>query len=236
MKVGIMQPYFFPYLGYFHLINSVDRFIIGDDVQHISKGWINRNRILKPGADGWGYIIVPLVKHQFQILIKDVHIAQNDDWGVKMLRQIEQYKKRSPYYNEVFKLISESFAYKDKTITQLNARCLKATCDYIGIDFKVEIQSEMDFDYSNVHDREERPIRMCQQLGATEYINPLGGTELYTKERFAENGLKLSFIKPALREYNQFRNSFEPGLSVIDVMMFNSPEEISAMLNEYELV
>jgi hypothetical protein len=235
MKVAIMQPYFFPYIGYFQLINSVDRFILGDEVQYIYQGWINRNRILKPVNEGSCYIMIPVVKHSSKAVIKDIHAVENNEWKEKVIRQFDHYKKKAPFYSSVRTLLTNCFAIEETNITRLNAICLKAVCDYIGIKYKVEIQSEMDFDYSMVHDTCERPIRMCEQMGATEYINPIGGQELYNRARFEAQNIKLSFFQSNPIVYDQNRSSFEPGLSILDVMMFNSASDIKLMLNEYQL-
>src|SRR5690349_15266291 len=109
MRVALMQPYFFPYIGYFSLIKDVDRFILGDTVQYIAQGWINRNRILKSGADGWDYVIVPLIKHTYKANINEVKIVDNNDWSEKILRQIAHYKKKAPYYNNVIGILTECF-------------------------------------------------------------------------------------------------------------------------------
>jgi hypothetical protein len=235
MKVAIMQPYFFPYLGYFQLIHAVDRFILGDDVQYIYQGWINRNRILKPDKEGFSFIMVPLVKHSHTTPIKNIHAVTGEEWKQKILRQIAHYKK-APFFAGVQALLKECFAISDTNIVSINAHCLKTVCQYIGIDYTIEIQSKMNFDYRNVQGRGDRPVRMCEQLGATEYINPAGGTELYSKSDFEKCGMQLHFLQTSLKPYNQNRPTFEPGLSIIDVMMFNSPADIRLMLNQYQLL
>ncbi|HVG14701.1 MAG TPA: WbqC family protein [Chitinophagaceae bacterium] len=235
LKVAIMQPYFFPYIGQFQLIEAVDRFILFDDVQYIRHGWINRNRLLKP-IEGNYYIIVPLAKHSSGTLIKDIKTVEGNEWKEKILRQLEHYKKKSPYYTNVRKLISDCLQTNDTNITQLNSICLKAVCDYIGINYKIEISSQMNLDYSNVKNTDDWAIRISEQLGASEYWNPGGGVTLYDKAKFQNSNIKLSFLQPNLTPYNQHRTSFEPGLSIIDVMMFQSPAEIKAMLQDYQLL
>jgi hypothetical protein len=236
MKIAIMQPYFFPYIGQFQLINAADRFILADDVQYIRHGWINRNRVLKP-AEGQYYIIMPLQKHSTYTTIKDIKVVNGSEWKVRILRQVEHYKKRAPFYKNTHELLMHCFhSYDETNITRLNGNYLQAVCDYIGINFKVEISSELGITPSEVSCKEDRVIKMCYQLGAQEYLNPPGGMELYDKESFEQKGIKLTFLKPDLQEYNQYRNQFEPGLSIIDVMMFNSPQEIRYMLNQYQLL
>lgn len=234
MRIAIMQPYFFPYIGYFQLINAVDRFILGNGVQYIYQGWINRNRILKPTENEFIYIRIPVVKHNFDTLIKDMKAVEGEDWKSKIISQFSHYKK-APYYKIVYDFLTECFVYSERDITRLNAHYLKAVCDYIGIKYKVEIQTEMNFDYSNVTSTGTRPIRLCEQMNATEYINPIGGIELYRKEEFLKSDIELKFIQSKITEYDQQRKSFVPGLSILDVMMFNSPNDIKMMLNNYEL-
>jgi hypothetical protein len=236
MKIAIMQPYFFPYIGYFQLINTVDRFIIGDEVQYIHQGWINRNRILKPEKEGFCYIHIPLKKHSFKTLIKDIYVVEGNDWKDKILRQLEHYKKKAPFYNDVRSLMQDSFTLPDTSIVSININCLKQVCTYLGIDNNIEVQSLLNLDYSNVHNKEDRVIKICKQLCASEYINPFGGSELYQNVTFNKSGIKLNFLHPLLKPYDQFRQVFEPGLSIIDVMMFNSPMEIKQMLNSYQLL
>lgn len=235
MKIAIMQPYFFPYIGQFQLINAVDRFILADDVQYIRHGWINRNRVLKP-VDGEYYIIMPLEKHSTYTQIRNIKVVGGFEWKQRILRQVEHYRKKSPFYKPVYELLSYCFHSDDDTsIARLNGGYLKAVCDYLGIHFKVEISSEIGVSVEDVIDKEDRVFKMCRKLNATEYINPPGGMELYNKESFAKQGLRLSFLKPDPIEYDQFRKGFEPGLSIIDVMMFNSPADIRLMLSKFQL-
>lgn len=235
MKAAIMQPYFYPYIGYFQLIQAADRFILFDDVQYIRHGWINRNRILKP-VEGCQFIIMPLAAHARGTLIKDIQIAEASKNKDKILRQIEHYKKIAPCYKTVRALMGDCFSTDQNTIAEMNGSYLKAVCDYIGIDFKIEISSQMNFDYSQVQDAGEWALRMCEQLQVTEYINPAGGMELFDNSQFEKSNIGLRFLQPSLRAYNQRRAYFEPGLSIIDVMMFNEPAAIKNLINDYQLV
>lgn len=234
MKAAIMQPYFYPYIGYFQLIQAVDRFILLDDVQYIRHGWINRNRLLKP-CEGCQYIIIPLTAHSRDTLIKDIQPADAGKNKDKILRQIEHYKKTAPYYNTVRALMGDCFTNQHDNIAEMNGYYLKAVCDYIGIDFKIEISSQMDFDYSQVQEAGDWALRMCEQLQATEYINPTGGMELFDSDKFEMSNIRLQFLQPELKAYDQQREHFESGLSIIDVMMFNEPAEIKNLINDYQL-
>ncbi|HEU4901943.1 MAG TPA: WbqC family protein [Flavisolibacter sp.] len=235
MKIAIMQPYFFPYIGQFQLIHASDRFILCDDVQYIRHGWINRNRVLKPN-EGYYYITVPLAKHSSVEPIKNIRVIDGYDWKQKIMRQVEHYKKKAPFYPQVCSMLTACFSTSETNIAKLNAVCFKTVCDYIGIDFTVEISSELGLDYSNIHQTDEWAIRLSEQLGASEYLNPVGGINLYSREKFRESNITLRFLQPKIRTYNQGRPTFEPALSIIDVMMFNAPSEIKTMLNDYELL
>jgi hypothetical protein len=236
MKIGIMQPYFFPYLGYFSLIKQTDRFILFDTVQFIKHGWIERNRILKPN-EGWQYVKVPLEKYNRNTSIMDIRINNNEDWRDKIFRQLEHYKKRSPYYYDTIKVIDEALGIKTDSMVQLNLSCLKAICNYIGIQLNVDVFSELDLTIDEVYEPDEWALNICKALGnITEYWNPEGGVDFFDRSKYIENGLDIKFLKMNLDKYSQRRQVFEPGLSIIDAMMFNTPEEIKDMLDNYIII
>lgn len=233
MKLGIMQPYFLPYLGYYSLIKHTDKWIIFDPVQFIRHGWIERNRILKPG-EGWQYIAVPLEKHERSTLIKDVKIKPGD-WKEKIFRQIEHYKK-SPFYTATVEVLREALNTDTDSITELNANVLKHTCAYLGIAFDYEIFSGMDLQIDTVNDAGEWALHISKAMKADTYINPPGGIEIFDKQKFDAAGINLQFLKLDLTPYSQRRKVFEAGLSILDVMMFNSPADIQLMLDNYQLI
>jgi hypothetical protein len=235
MKLAIMQPYFFPYIGYFQLINNVDRFILFDDVQYIRHGWVNRNRILKPG-EGWQYIIAPLQKHKQAELIKDTKLQEGDEWKKKFLRQLDHYKKKAKYFDEVMQLLTSCFDSNEINIAKFNAHCLAIFCKHMEIPFNIEISSEMNFDYSNVKDAGEWALRISEQLNAKEYINPAGGKELFDRNKFINANIKLVFLSPSLEPYDQKRNNFETGLSIIDVLMFNGRAKTKENITKFKMI
>jgi hypothetical protein len=235
MVLGIMQPYFLPYIGYYSLIKHTDKWIIFDVVQFIRHGWIERNRVLKPG-EGWQYISVPLQKHSRDTLIKDILVRTEEDWQQKLLRQLEHYKKKAPYYRQTIEVLTEGFEKNYESINHLNANLLEATCTYLQIPFQINIFSEMNLQIEPVLHSGQWALNICKSLDATEYINPPGGIELFDKKEFKDSNIKLSFLKNKVPEYSQRRNTFEPGLSIVDVMMFNDVQAISQMLNDYEII
>ena len=235
MKIAIMQPYFLPYLGYFALIKFTEQWVVFDTPQFMRHSWIERNRILKPN-DGWQYIGIPLVKHPREIAIKDITIKQDVDWRNKIIAQLEHYKKKGIYYNQVMELVNEILFYKTDSIVRMDVNALSILCKYLDLNFSYKVFSNSDIRINKVNGPDDWALQITMSLGATAYYNLPGGNEFFNKEKFESNNIKLTFLKLIFKEYNQGRNIFEPGLSIIDVMMFNSPEEINNMLNEFEII
>lgn len=228
MNIAIMQPYLFPYIGYFQLMNAVDEFIVYDNIQFSKKGWINRNRILVNGADA--YITLPLKKDSDYLDIKDRYLS--DDWKTeskKMLNRVTESYRKAPYFESVFPLIEKSLLYEDKQLFNFIFNSLNLTKDFLDIKTSFVISSTISIDHHLKST--EKVIALCKHQNATTYINPIGGVELYSKEEFKKEGLELKFIKANHIIYPQFKNDFIPYLSIIDIMMFNSKEEIKNHLN-----
>lgn len=234
-RVAIMQPYFMPYVGYMSLIKHTDEFVLFDTVQFIRHGWIERNRILKQGGD-WLYIKVPVVRPSRDTVIKDVMVDNSQDWQGKMKAQLQVYKKHAPYFSDVMQLLRPFFEKEFKTITELNKFTLELVCSYLKIETPIRIFSEMNLLVEPAAAPDEWALHICQAMpGVSEYWNPPGGQDFFDKKKYDQAGIGLKFQKVSLEEYNQKIDGFIPGLSVIDVMMFNSPERINDMLDRYEL-
>lgn len=229
MRLGIMQPYFFPYLGYWQLLANVDKYVVYDDVTYIKGGWINRNNFLINGQKN--LLTMQLEKASSYTLIKD--IAIKDDF-VKFLKTIEMSYKKAPFFEDIFRLLKDICQCPDKKLGQFLFNSHIKICEYLGIDTELILSSS--FEKHTELKGKDKVISICKQLGADEYINAIGGQELYDKKEFAENGIRLNFLQANLREYRQLKNEFVAGLSIIDIMMFNSKEEIKEMLNDFKLV
>jgi hypothetical protein len=225
MKLGIMQPYFFPYAGYFQLICACDHFILFDDVQYIRHGWINRNRILKP-VGGWQYITVPVERHSRTDPIKNIVPHRTQLWRERILGQLRHYGKIAPHYSATASVVERSLQLPFDNITQLNLNCLREVFGYVGLPLSCSISSQRGFDYGAVADAGEWALRISEQMRASCYINPPGGAALFDRGKFENAGIQLRLLAPSLPEYSQNRPTFEGQLSVIDLMMFHSPEEI----------
>jgi WbqC-like protein family len=232
MKLAIMQPYIFPYIGYFQLIKAVDKFVLYDDVNFINKGWINRNRILSNGKDL--LFTIPLKDASQNKLINEIDVNWDDNWKNKFLKTIEQSYKKAPFYNETLVIINKTLNSEVKQFSKIIEINLKLICEYLEIQTEIIPSSSI---YQNTDKKaQERILDICLQEKSTQYINPIGGIELYDKEVFAKENMQMNFIKSLPVEYKQFKNEFVPWLSMIDVLMFNSKEEINKFLDNYELV
>ena len=232
MKVAIMQPYFFPYIGYFQLINSVDEFIIYDNIQYTKKGWINRNRILVEDSDK--LITLPLKKDSDYLDI--VNRKLSDDWvkeKTKLLNQISTAYKKAPHYKDVYELIQNCVNYNDLNLFNFINNSVGKICDYIGIYTKIIISSTINIDHTLKS--QDKVIAICKTLKADKYINTIGGIQLYDKEIFKQYGIELNFIQSNPINYKQYNNTFVPWLSIIDVLMFNPKEVINNFVNSYTL-
>lgn len=235
MKLAIMQPYFFPYIGYWQLIQAADCFVAFDDAQYIRHGWVNRNRILKPGG-GWQYIIVPLKKHGLTDKIKDVHAHADKAWKERIIAQLAHYKKKARYFDETMQILEDILFGNDaQGIATINVNAIKTLSTCLGNDKEIVLSSTRHFDYANVGDAGEWALRISEQMGADEYINPIAGADLFSRDKFASSNIRLSFLKPEDIVYSQRNSSFESALSIIDVLMFNGVEGTKALLQRYSI-
>lgn len=236
MKLAIMQPYFLPYTGYFSLIKQTDQFILFDTVQYIRHGWIERNRILKPG-NGWQYIAVPLEKHNRETLIQDIRIKNGIDWRETIFSQLEHYKKRAPFYRQSMAVLQEALNIDTDSIVKLNEHVLHTVCHYLGISINTQIFSEMELPIEQATAPDEWALNICKAMdGVEEYWNPEGGLEFFDRSKYERAGIEIKFLKLPHPKYSQRRANFEAGLSIIDFMMFQPPEQINRMLDEYILL
>jgi len=230
MKLAVMQPYFFPYLGYFDLINMADEWIVFDTPQYIRHGWINRNRILDSNS-GWQYIIVPIRKHHQVTPINQIEVSTNTDWKALILRQLSHYEDHAPYYAPVMDFLDDCFLNSENNLVRLNTRLFRKTCSRLGIEKPIHVFSEMNLPLGPINGPDDWALRISQAAGASEYINPPGGAGLFDEIKFENCGIKLTIQSFDNLAYDCGRYEFEPALSIIDVMMWNSPEKIKHYLD-----
>ena len=232
MKLAIMQPYLFPYIGYLSLMEYADEFILFDTAQYDRKGWMNRNRILKP-QQGWQYIRAGVIKPPFRASIQDVKIAHDNQWKETIIRQLEHYSKVAPHYESTLELVTSNLARPAKTLTELNKNILESLRDALKITCPIRVFSELNLKQGNVLHAGQWALRISEAAGATEYVNPPGGKDLFKVQDFEQAGIKLTFLSNQLSDYNQCRDLFEPGLSIIDTLMFCSRDDTKSLLTDF---
>lgn len=237
MKLAIMQPYLFPYVGYYGLIDYSDKFIFFDTPQYIQKGWINRNRII--GNDGQPvYFTIPVKKAPRDTKIEDMVVNETTNWRDKILGQLSVYKRKAPYYDNVMSLVKSVISFKPeaRTLSQCCIDSIVKTCQYIGMDIEYDVFSDMNLFYDNIDAPDEWALEISKSLGAKTYVNPPGGKTFFDSQKYADAGIELLFLEPDFVRYIQKIGHFEAGLSILDVMMFNSPNETKDIIKSYKIV
>ena len=229
MKLAIMQPYFMPYIGYFQTMAAVDTYVVYDDVQYIKGGWVSHN-----------YLLVGGKKQMFSIQLKgaspnklfnEVEIGDNFK---KLTHLLQLNYCKAPYYGEGMPVLQEIFSYDDHNLARFLWNSYRKLFEYLEIDTNIILSSSIGKD--NSLRGKDKVLAICNALGADTYLNAIGGQELYDKAEFAANGVNLHFVKTDDLKYQQFGSDFEPGLSFIDVLMFNGKEGTRELLNKYTLV
>lgn len=232
MILGMMQPYFYPYLGYWQLMNMVDEYIIYDDVNYIKGGWINRNRIKINGSDAM--ISIPIRKASQNRKINEHEIAMNQEVRDKLVNTVKNAYAKAPYRDDVLRLFEETVYCEKTNLAEFLAYCNRKVAEYMGITTPIYSATELKLDHTLRS--EDRIIDICKQRGITSYINAIGGKELYSEQDFENNGIELGFLRMDNDiVYPQGKGDFIPGLSILDVLMYNSKEEIKELLNRFTL-
>lgn len=227
-----MQPYLFPYIGYFQLIQAVDQFVVYDNIKYTKKGWINRNRFLQNGRAV--VFSVPIKKDSDFLDVRNREISA-DFKKDKLLNQIRESYRRSPYFEKAFSLVEKIVLEDETNLFKYIHNSIKKTCEYLSIDSEITVSSHLKIDHS-LHGK-EKVVELCKYVGAGVYINAIGGQDLYSKNDFKKHGIELKFIETKSFEYKQFNNEFVASLSIIDVMMFNSKEKICEyIISNYDLI
>ncbi len=229
MKLGIMQPYFLPYIGYWQLMKAVDKYVVYDDVTYIKGGWINRNNLLISGEKK--LFTISLFGASSYKLINEIEIG--DDF-TRLMKTIQTNYAKASYFQQVKALVEEMICFESRNLSRFISNSFKVILDYLGIKTELLISSSLNLG-SGLRGK-DRVISICETLGATEYYNAIGGQSLYDKEEFASHRIILHFLKTNIASYDQGVSEFVPGLSLLDVLMFNSPERVNEMLTDYELI
>ena len=232
MKLAIMQPYLFPYIGYWQLINAVDTFIVYDNIEFSKKSWFNRNYILINGKKK--LFTIPLKKSSDKLNVIDRILSNEKQTKVKkILAQIENNYRNAPYFNCTFPFVKGILEFNEENLFKYTYNSITKTCNYLNI--KTQIVTSSNININHDLKSQDKVLDINKSLNSSHYINSIGGIELYDSNIFQKENIKLSFLKSELPQYQQFKNKFIPYLSIIDIMMFNSKEKIKSMLLKYKL-
>ena len=227
-----MQPYFFPYIGYFQLIGAVDLFVVYDNIKYTKKGWINRNRMLQGGKDAM--FSLPLKKGSDALEVVARQLATEFDRQT-LLAQFSGAYRRAPHFERTFALLEGIVRHPDNNLFGYIQHSIRAVCAHLGIETEIRASSSVPFD--NRLKGQDKVLAICEATGARQYLNAMGGIDLYARDDFAARGIELRFLRPHPFEYPQFGQTFVPWLSIIDVLMFNPAETIrDNFIHRYELV
>ncbi len=232
MNVAVMQPYIFPYLGYFNLIEASDLFVFYDDVNFVKKGWIHRNRILLNGKDF--LFTIPLNNASQNKLINEIDTKFDEKWRQKFFKNIRFAYQKAPFYEPVSELIRNIFAENTK-IAQLNIKSIESVYEYLGMSFNYCLSSKQ-FSATKGQDKADRLINITKQAGGQKYTNLAGGQILYDKTYFTQKGIELQFLESTLPAYPQGKQKeFIKSLSIIDILMYNDIDSVKNMFKAYRI-
>ena len=232
MKLAIMQPYFLPYIGYYQLIAAVDVFVVYDNIKYTKKGWINRNRMLMNGQDAMFSLSLKKDSDSLNVVQRELSA---DYSRVRLLNQFKGAYSQAPHFEETFALLERIVLSEESNLFRYIHHALVETCAHLRINTEIRISSGIGIDHNLKG--QEKVLALCRAVGADTYINAIGGVELYSREDFWSQGVELKFIKSMPYSYGQFGATFVPWLSIIDVLMFDSLEQITQTLHDgYELI
>ena len=232
MRVAIMQPYFFPYVGYLQLIGAVDLFIVYDNIKYTKKGWINRNRMLQSGKDVM--FSLPLRSDSDSLDVRDRSLAADFNRD-KFLNQLRGAYSRAPNFAQVFPMVERAVRHEDTNLFAYLHHALIRTCQHLGLTTPMRVSSTVEIDHGLKN--QDKVIALAMAVGATTYVNAIGGLGLYDRDAFQAKGLELQFIRSRPFEYRQFGDPFVPWMSIIDLLMFNPLGTVrDCVSNHYQLI
>lgn len=233
MKVAIMQPYLFPYIGYFQLIHSVDTFVTLDNVNFIKKGWINKNQIL--AHEHIQKIQLPVSKISQNRWINQHEFHELETALSKLVLQCEQAYSKQQGFQKLNQLLQQHGEFKTNNVADFLHQSIQVVSLELGL--TAQFLKASDIEVAEDLAGQERILAICNKLNATEYINLPGGRALYNEEKFRERKLKLSFLSPKLETYQQQKvnSEFVPYLSILDILANCNSDLITEQVTNYDL-
>jgi hypothetical protein len=232
-KIGVMQPYFLPYVGYFQLIYMVDEFVLYDNIEFTKKGWINRNRMLQNGKSE--YFTLPLRKGSDYLDVSQRFLADTSEIELsKILRRITANYRKAPFFRDFYPVLEDVFLSKKKNLFEFIYQSIQSVLNYLDIETSIIVSSDLSNEISFLK-KEKKVLEICKALNASSYINPSSGKDLYNKNEFKVENINLEFCKTKSIKYTQFKNDFIEHLSIIDVCMFNDKQTVKSFLKDFDV-
>lgn len=229
LKIAIKQPYFMPYIGFWQEVSIVDKYIFFDDVNYIKKGWINRNNILVGGRK---HLFTMELRNASQnSLINEIEICDSFD---RLKKTIFMAYRKAPYFDSTMCLIEKILSFDNKNLARFVGNSICEVSRFLG--FKTSFVFSSDLGNDKTLKRQDKIIDICKFVDAAYYYDSTGALDLYNKGVFSQNGICLQFVKSEITPYKQYNNEFVPGLSIIDVLMFNDISVVGQMLTRYHLI
>jgi hypothetical protein len=246
MKLAIMQPYFFPFIGYFQAIKAVDKYILYENLDYIKDGWMNRNRVLIKNQNP-AYFSVTLQGSSSNKKIHEIELNTSFNWRRKLLNKLFLNYKGSPFFDESYNLIEECINIEGDMLSMYNSQIINKIADYLEINTEIQYDNqhylpleqklaEGIIQNTNYETKLMRVFEICKQEKANVFLNAIGGRTLYDKKRFKKNGIDLFFVETEDIVYKQFSGDFHPNLSIIDVLMHNGKDKTNDLLKNYKLI
>lgn len=210
-------------------------FVVFDTAQYIRRGWVNRNRIIDTNGEPL-YINASIVKAPRETPINEIKLSESNEWKENILKKLEVYKHLSPYYGDVRDLVRDCLKNQTIYLSDLNVNILIQINNFLGIKNNITRLSDLDIEFKGIQQPDDWGLQLSKFFNAKSYINAPGGGNIYSKDKYLQQEVDLNFYKNNLNPYDQKHDLFQGGLSIIDVMMFNSKSEIIDMIDDYTIL
>lgn len=222
MRIGILQPGYLPWLGFFEQMYNTDVFVILDDVQYDKKSWRNRNKIRT--KDGWIWLTVPVfTKGSFSQRIQEVCINNEIPWQRKHLKSLETNYQKAPYYKDYIDFFSELYAKEWKYLLDLDMEIIEFVKVQLKLNARMIFSSNLApcaEDPANGGAKNEKIINICKKLGADTLYDGESAESFIDKALFAKEGITVEFQHYNHPVYAQLFQPFMPYMSIVD-LLFN---------------
>lgn len=247
MKLAIMQPYFFPYIGYFQLIHAVDKILLYENLDYMPKSWMTRNRILQKNGEPF-YFHISVNNKSHNRKISEVQIVEDTHWKKKLLKSLYANYSYRNHFKNIFPVIEQIVNFQSNNLHEFIAHSIKTIAQLLDIKTEIVSNNSKYLSIENYltekyrsgvnidHRKIDRLLLIAKEEKATTFINAIGGVQLYSKEELAKNNLELFFVKTGDLVYQQFSKTFYPNLSILDVLFNCGIDQTKQWIENYELI